>query len=278
MMQKNKKNTNLKVLYFILGAVIFSTGTAFAFSILAPDVGYTPSDSTWKQASGEDITDVKEALDNLHFELKERKIYCVRLTGDKKTLGSRYGCNLGDGNINYLYILKVGSNTKMLMEKNIVEAATWYTAMDYLTTGAGKNLKTTWSNAQDVDLPEALDIAAAVGYTSWDLNTATRTNDFCFGNVSSRTCVSQGSTAYATQAREYNYLFDYTQACGSFGCIHSNSSGNYGYWTKDEDHVDNAWAWYVDRKGALTEDYPKTHSSYFGVRLVVTMKDYNLSE
>ena len=274
-----KKQFRLKTFIIILGAIIFiGSASALTYSIFAQDVGFTSRDETWKQQDGSDITNVKEALDDLHFELKERKIYCVRLTGNKKTLGSRYGCNLGDGNINYLYILKVGSNTKMLMEKNTVDATSWQGALDYLTTGAGKNLKTTWPNVVDVDLPEALDIAAAVGYTSWDLNTATRGNDFCFGNYNTNACVWQGSTAYASQAREYNFLFDYTQRCADFGCIHSNSSGNYGYWTKDIDRVNDTYAWYVDRKGALTDDYPKTHSTYFGVRLVITMKDYNLSE
>ena len=55
-----------KLLFFILGALIFSSATAFAYSIVAPNVGFTPADTTWKKEDGEDITNVEEAIDDLH--------------------------------------------------------------------------------------------------------------------------------------------------------------------------------------------------------------------
>ena len=52
---------------FILGALIFGgiVGVS-AYTILANDIGYTPSDSTWKKSNGEDITNVKDAIDELY--------------------------------------------------------------------------------------------------------------------------------------------------------------------------------------------------------------------
>ena len=84
-----KKVFKSKIFIIILSAIILCSGTALAYSIIANDVGFTPADSSWKDKDGNDIENVKEALDDLHFELKERKVYCVRLTGDKKTRGSK---------------------------------------------------------------------------------------------------------------------------------------------------------------------------------------------
>lgn len=52
---------------FLLGAVIFGgiVGVS-AYSVLANNIGYTPSDSTWKKSNGEDITNVKDAIDELY--------------------------------------------------------------------------------------------------------------------------------------------------------------------------------------------------------------------
>ena len=61
-----KKFIKNNIIGFILGAVIFSSITVAAYSILANDIGYTPSDSTWKKSNGEDITNVKDAIDELY--------------------------------------------------------------------------------------------------------------------------------------------------------------------------------------------------------------------
>lgn len=62
-----KKIFKSRIFAFILGAFIFSGITAVsAYTILANDIGYTPKDTTWKKSNGEDITNVKEALDELY--------------------------------------------------------------------------------------------------------------------------------------------------------------------------------------------------------------------
>ena len=62
-----KKVFKSRIFAFILGALIFSGITAVsAYSIFANDIGYTPKDTTWKKSNGEDITNVKDAIDELY--------------------------------------------------------------------------------------------------------------------------------------------------------------------------------------------------------------------
>ena len=65
-----------RIFFLILGAVIFGgiVGVS-AYSILASDIGYTPSDSTWKKTNGENITNVKDAIDELYLKSNNSYIY-----------------------------------------------------------------------------------------------------------------------------------------------------------------------------------------------------------
>ena len=63
-----KKFIKNNIIGFILGAVIFSTATAFAYNLFAPDVGFTPIDDTWKKNDGSSIDNVKDALDDLYHK------------------------------------------------------------------------------------------------------------------------------------------------------------------------------------------------------------------
>lgn len=55
------------VISFLLGAIIFgSVGVVSAYSLLAKDIGYNPKDNAWKKANGDNITNVKEAIDELY--------------------------------------------------------------------------------------------------------------------------------------------------------------------------------------------------------------------
>ena len=62
-----KKIIKNPIFTFILGALIFGgiVGVS-AYTIFANDIGYTPKDSTWKKSNGEDITNVKDAIDDLY--------------------------------------------------------------------------------------------------------------------------------------------------------------------------------------------------------------------
>ena len=62
-MQKLIKNP---LFTFILGVVIsIGITSVFAYSLLAPDIGYTPLDTTWKKTDGSNIENVQEAIDDL---------------------------------------------------------------------------------------------------------------------------------------------------------------------------------------------------------------------
>ena len=60
---------------FLLGAIIFGgiVGVS-AYTIFANDIGYTPKDTTWKKSNGEDITNVKDAIDELHSKADQKMI------------------------------------------------------------------------------------------------------------------------------------------------------------------------------------------------------------
>ena len=81
-----KKFIKNNIIGFILGAVIFSSITVAAYSVLANDIGYTPKDNTWKKANGEDITNVKDAIDELYATSVD---YNLKLSGlEKLNLGN----------------------------------------------------------------------------------------------------------------------------------------------------------------------------------------------
>ena len=64
-----KKFFKSRIFSFILGAIIFSGITSVAaYSLFAESVGYTPAHTSWKKSNGEDITNVKEALDELFLK------------------------------------------------------------------------------------------------------------------------------------------------------------------------------------------------------------------
>ncbi|MBR1416361.1 MAG: hypothetical protein IJ572_00895 [Bacilli bacterium] len=55
-----KKLFKSRIFFFVLGAVMFSTVSVFAYSLLAQDVGFTPKDEDWN------VDNVKSGLDDLH--------------------------------------------------------------------------------------------------------------------------------------------------------------------------------------------------------------------
>ena len=62
------------IIGFILGALIFGgiVGVS-AYTLFANDIGYTPKYSSWKKSNGEDITNVKDAIDELYTKANEGK-------------------------------------------------------------------------------------------------------------------------------------------------------------------------------------------------------------
>ena len=92
-MKKLLKKFN--IFSFLLGIIISGCITGvFAYAFLATNVGYTPMDSTWKKLNDEEITNVKDALDELYFKIDQ--IVLDNMT--KLTDGVRY-----EGEYFYIY-------------------------------------------------------------------------------------------------------------------------------------------------------------------------------
>ena len=95
----------INIFSFILGAIIFGgiVGVS-AYTIFANDVGYTPTDENWKKADGSNITNVKEAIDELYTRTNNNK--SIDLT--TKTIATENG---------NCYTLK---KTEAFIEENIL--------------------------------------------------------------------------------------------------------------------------------------------------------------
>ena len=71
----------------IVTACVCIVGTAYAaVSILASNIKYTPSDNSWKKANGDNITNVKEAIDELYT--KTNSDFSVVLLSENYNSGS----------------------------------------------------------------------------------------------------------------------------------------------------------------------------------------------
>ena len=74
---------------FLLGAIIFGgiTGVA-AYSIFADNIGYTPSDTTWKKANGEAIENVKDAIDELYTKASQSQVNNIKFLNSNGIVGT----------------------------------------------------------------------------------------------------------------------------------------------------------------------------------------------
>ena len=193
--------------------------------------------------------------------------------GSYLSVGSKYECEVAIGVKKNFYLLaETTTSVKLIMDRNITQGTntttmTWNNAMKYIDNN---NLKTTWTNVMDVDLPEVQDIVNAVGRSNWKAADSGSTW-WCFASKSQ----DYQSSPYCNteQAQAYNWLYDYTRECN--GCTNSLGSGEaYGYWTRDL--ISNtADAWYVDRDGDLGS-YPVSYDTGHGVRPVITILKSNI--
>ena len=257
-----KKN----ILFLIIGMIIMGGISAIAYQFSAKDISYTPSNSNWK------VSNVKEAIDDIKMSGTTKKV-CTLKSGDALTIGSMYECDPGDGVKRNFYVLEVRSDSvDLIMDRNITQGSgtttmTWNNAMKYIDNN---NLKSSWKDVNNVDLPKAQAIANAVGNSSW--KAVDNSSWWC---LASHKQDSQSAPFCNTeQAKAYNWLYDYTRECN--GCSHNlGSTEAYGYWTRDLiSGASNAWN--VSRHGAL--DYNAvSDATYDGVRPVITLSKSNLS-
>ena len=82
-----KKIFKSRVFAFILGAILFgSIGVVSAYTILANDIGYTPSNTTWE------VSNVKDAIDDLYSKnISIDKLLDSNIaSGDTSTVTANY--------------------------------------------------------------------------------------------------------------------------------------------------------------------------------------------
>ena len=271
-MKKIMKNP---IFMFILGLLV-SGVTVYAASYAADQISYKS-------------TTVKLALDDLYTKIPKK--FCELKSGDSLQIGSKYECDPGDGTKRNFYVLAVDTNkVKLIMEHNITEGSntttmTWMNAMKYFDTGAGASTKTSWKNVIDVDLPMAQDIANAVGNTSWKVEDNNYDGWFCLGLKDHSSC-SAGNYSYTTDAGKeavvpYQWLFNYTRNCSSFGCDPETSLGTAeaaAYWTRDivaQQKDSTGYAWHVALRGNLGYDAFSV-ANVSGIRPVITVLKSNL--
>jgi len=109
----------------------------------------------------------------------------------------------------------------------------------------------------------AAEIAKITGNSSFVEATAIVNDYFYFdSNTDTQTVTTIG-------ASNYDWLFDYTKGCTSYGCNIADAS-NYGYWTSAVVYSDNSGAWGINNYGYLSYNSVSYASSH-GVRPVITI-------
>ena len=271
----------MKVKVFLLVTLlsIIFICSVFAYSYLAQDIGYTPSDTSW------DVHNTKEALDDLRSDISSyaNKRVCTYIdsqyskdSNDRLSVGTRYECDPGDGVPRRFFILEVNDiSVDLLMEKDLDNTGiSWYNVKRYFRTGNGSNLG--WDNVITVKLPEVQQIVNATDKTGWYYDAADNTSWFCFG-LKDKTSCAQGSWTYTTEAGKtavvpYRWLFNYLKGCTPFGCEFDVSTGQIGYWTSDAIFRNNQF-WCVDKYGMINNC---TTDSNRSIRPVITILKTNL--
>ena len=132
-------------------------------------------------------------------------------------------------------------------------------------------------NGMKARLPEAQEIANAVGHTTWNEYTATNDKYFYFDSKSTTQTVGYGKeVTTSSYAWLFNNLGNGSQdassrsTCLYYGCTMSkaNASGDTGYWTSASDVGDSKRAWRVITSGTVASI---NVYSGFGIRPVITL-------
>ncbi|MBR1416347.1 MAG: hypothetical protein IJ572_00825 [Bacilli bacterium] len=256
-----------RLLYFILGAVIFSSVSTLAYSIISSNVGFTPRDNTWQ------VNDVKEALDDLHDKYNSKAFlkFCTYVDSefsnldDLYSIGTKYLCDPGDGEKRYFYILNIKSDqVEMILDRNInVGTTSWFTAMKYFKTGQdGENYGRTWTNVQYIDLPRAQSVVDAV-----------RSDGYIVEGDNSW-CLATGGSVSSCNSSKYAWLFNHLNSCNTRGCTDASDASANGYWLRDVS-TSSSQAYRIEYTGTFNQTNP-SYSQYFGVRPVIIVFKSNL--
>lgn len=77
------------IIAFILGVLLSTTTTVLAYKIYAEDISFTPNDINFKKQDGTNITNIKEAVDELYN--KSNNIYVLGSIGTFSNNYENYG-------------------------------------------------------------------------------------------------------------------------------------------------------------------------------------------
>ena len=188
---------------------------------------------------------------------------CLLIDGTPLTIGSKYSCNPGDGELRNFYVLEVNTDTvSLIMDRNIDhETMDDIDALDYLNT------KT--SNWRDVlvTLPTASQISAAVGH-EWNENSGKNRLEWYY---------FESGTVQEPQSYtgEYTWLYGYTKLCK--GCDPSlalSKDSEPGYWTSNsfnDPTYTYRYTWAICWDGTLYAISYVYDDEYAGVRPVITL-------
>ena len=139
---------------------------------------------------------------------------------------------------------------------------------DSYSVSNGKSTYTINYSTYKARLIKASEIATITGNGSFVEATATTSNWFYLDSN------NKTQTATTTGASNYDWLFDYTSGCTSYGCNIADASNN-GYWTSTAISGNTIYAWFVGRYGTLNNNNVGNTVNY-GVRPVITILKSNL--
>ena len=247
------------LLGFILGAIVFgSIGVYAAIKIQASEIGYKD-------------TTVEATLNDLYSKASGGLRLCKFIDGTygtKGNVGSKYECQLGDGETRYFYILTVSSNNTvdMIMDRNLENVSVNYNAaVNYFSTGAGTVYLSRWPNVITVGLPDARAIARDVATNSWN-----GSDVLCFGSGTR----DYSGDPYCKPSPAYAWLFNNLNGCKSFGCDSDEIQG-VNYWTKNLKANDSNQAANVYFRGMIGTS---SLSNNYNIRPVITILKSSLYE
>ena len=114
----------------------------------------------------------------------------------------------------------------------------------------------------------AAEIAVIAGKTSFNEVTAGYNSWFYLdSNTQTQTATTQGSS-------NYDWLFDYTNGCTSYGCSINDVNAS-GYWTSTAVDADSHYVWSLGLSGSLGSCYV-INAGVLGIRPVITISKSNL--
>ena len=208
---------------------------------------------------------------------------------DHTSIGTKYECDLGDGVARNFYVLAKDNNTgtvRMIMDRNLSDSVgsdvtmTYASAMSFFDeNNPGYSTVQSWIHALSVEHPDGQDVANAVGNTSFDITTASSSQNKFYLDPNNGV-YGQTQVANANNLSAYRWLFNYLNTCTSYGCdpdTDTASTATRGYWAHNLSASNDSAAWSVVRSGRLL-GYEMSDTSNLGVRPVVTLYQTSLYE